>query len=117
LGAQLANTDLRQRLRYTVDYAAKAEHRTFGDTRLVISNISRSGFMVEARNGIERGDRLEVTLPTVGRIESFCIWKLGQRAGFQFERPIRPDDFEVMVEPMQPVRRAAHRSHRDPNPR
>jgi hypothetical protein len=104
MGAQLAITDKRQKSRYSVSHTVKAEHRTFGDMRLVIANISRAGFMVEARNGVERGDRLEVTLPIVGRIESFCIWKMGQRAGFQFERPIRPAEFDVMIEPMQPVR-------------
>jgi hypothetical protein len=104
MGAQLHITDLRQQSRYPVGHTVKAEHRTFGDMRLVIANISRSGFMVEARNGVERGDRLEISLPIVGRIESFCIWKMGQRAGFQFERPIRSDEFDVMIEPMQPVR-------------
>ena len=104
MGAQLDVTDLRQQSRYSVSYTAKAEHRAFGEMRLDIANISRSGFMVESRSGIERGDRLEVRLPIVGRIESFCIWKMGQRAGFQFERLIRPDEFDVMIGPMQPVR-------------
>ena len=39
-----------------------------------------------------------IRLPHVGRIEAHLVWTLNERAGFQFERIIRADDFVVMVE-------------------
>ena len=34
-----------------------------------------------------------IRLPEIGRIEAYCIWTRDDRAGFQFERIIRLDDF------------------------
>ena len=36
------------------------------------------------------------------RIEAYCIWITEDRAGFQFERIIRLDDFVAMIEELQP---------------
>jgi hypothetical protein len=47
--------------------------------------------MIMSRGGIERGDRIVISLPTGGRVEALCIWTFYQRAGLQFERPIQPD--------------------------
>jgi hypothetical protein len=41
-------------------------------------------------------------LPVAGRIEAHLIWSTGDRAGFQFERIIRPDDFTAMMAALQP---------------
>ena len=95
-GAKLAITELRQGSRFPVLHAAACEHRLLGDIVLPLRNLSRVGFMVEARSGVERGDRLMIRLPAAVRLEAFCIWTSHQRAGFQFERPIRPDAFVCM---------------------
>ena len=43
-----------------------------------------------------------VRLPVIGRIEAYCIWERENRAGFQFERIIRIDDFLSMIDTLQP---------------
>ncbi len=69
-----------------------------------ICNISAHGFMADqAENlGLARGDRLIVRLPILGRIEAYVIWHRDERAGFQFERIIRLDQFMAVVEALQP---------------
>ena len=101
-GAQLSVTDMRRSTRHPVDYPVIAEHRVTGDVKMHICNISAHGFMVDERPAITRGDRLIVRLPVVGRIEAYCIWTTDDRAGFQFERIIRVDDFMSMIRELQP---------------
>lgn len=101
-GAQLSVTDLRRASRHPVDYSIIAEHLMHGDMKLHVSNISAHGFMIDEATGISRGDRMIIRLPTVGRIEAYCIWVTEDRAGFQFERIIRLDDFQSMIGEMQP---------------
>jgi hypothetical protein len=38
----------------------------------------------------------------VGRIEAYVIWTRDARAGFQFERIIRLDDFVAIIDQLQP---------------
>jgi hypothetical protein len=38
----------------------------------------------------------------VGRIEAYVIWTRDNRAGFQFERIIRLDDFLAIIDELQP---------------
>ena len=101
-GAQLTVTDKRRAARHPVDYKVIAEHRALGDVHLHIVNISAQGFMVQDDTGMERGERLVMRLPVIGRIESHLIWAHEGRAGFQFERIIRIDDFLKLVETIQP---------------
>jgi len=101
-GAQLSVTDLRQAARHPVDFPAFAEHRRVGDIHVHITNVSANGFMVEGEIGLGRGERVMLRLPEIGRIEAHVIWVAEGRAGFQFERIIRPDAFASMVEQMQP---------------
>ena len=101
-GAQLSVTDMRRSTRHPVDYSVIAEHLQHGDMTLQISNISAHGFMVDKVEAIGRGDRMIIRLPSVGRIEAYCIWTTDDRAGFQFERIIRFDMFETMISEMQP---------------
>lgn len=84
--------------RYPVDYRALGEHRTMGDLDLHIVNISPNGFMAQGGGALTRGERVSIRLPTVGVIEAHLVWAAGERAGFQFERIIRADEFAVMVE-------------------
>lgn len=101
-GAQLSVTDMRRSTRHPVDYSVIAEHLQHGDLKLRISNISAHGFMIDKVDGINRGDRMIIRLPAVGRIEAYCIWVTDDRAGFQFERIIRFDAFDAMIREMQP---------------
>lgn len=102
IGAQLSVTDQRRSTRHPVDYPVIAEHRDRGDVKMHVCNISAHGFMVDETPAFARGDRLIIRLPRIGRIEAYCIWITGDRAGFQFERIIRLDDFMTMIKELQP---------------
>jgi len=106
-GAQLSVTDMRRSARHPVDFTVIAEHRSRGDVKLHITNLSAHGFMIESGGTttmpeLTRGDRVIVRLPVVGRIEAYCIWTTEDRAGFQFERIVRQDDFSAMITDLQP---------------
>jgi len=105
-GAQLSVPDMRRAARHPVDYPVIGEHRTIGDIKLHICNLSAHGFMVdgtsEGAHEVARGDRVIVRLPIIGRIEAYCIWIADDRAGFQFERLIRLDAFIATIEEPQP---------------
>lgn len=101
-GAQLSVTDLRRSTRYPVNLPVIGEHRVHGDVMLHIANISTTGFMAHGVGELGRGERVTVRLPQIGRIEAFLVWTDGDRAGFQFERIVRIDDFNKMVRSLQP---------------
>lgn len=101
-GAQLTVTDLRRAARHPVDYKVIGEHRRLGDVQLHIANLSAHGFMVSGKVAMERGERVTIRLPEIGRIEAHLIWTADDRAGFQFERIIRLDDFIRMIDTIQP---------------
>lgn len=109
-GAQLSVTDQRRATRHPVDFPVIGEHRTRGDLPLHVSNLSAHGFMVDAAPDLERGDRVIIRLPEIGRIEAYCIWTADDRAGFQFERIIRLDDFNDMIAAIQPNPRLRRRN-------
>ncbi|WP_120717800.1 PilZ domain-containing protein [Tsuneonella amylolytica] len=102
VGAQLSVTDLRRAARHPVDYPVIAEHHERGDIKMHVANLSAHGFMVDGADTIARGDRVIIRLPEIGRIEAYCIWTRDERAGFQFERIIRLDDFMRIIESLQP---------------
>ncbi|MXP14059.1 PilZ domain-containing protein [Altererythrobacter confluentis] len=102
VGAQLSVTDLRRAARHPVDVPVIAEHSARGDIKLHVSNISAHGFMVDDGMSLERGDRVIIRFPVIGRIEAYVIWTRDNRAGFQFERIIRLDDFMLMIDTLQP---------------
>ena len=105
-GAQLSVTELRRSARHPISHRVIGEHRTLGDLGLHIVNISAHGFMAHGELPLSRGERLVIRLPRVGRIEAHLIWSTGDRAGFQFERIIRLDDFNAMIEAIAPVTRS-----------
>lgn len=100
-GAQLSVTDLRRATRHPVDHKVIAEHRRLGDIHIHIINLSAHGFMAKGEHGLERGERIVIRLPIVGRIESHLIWSHENRSGFQFERIIRLDDFMKLLDSFQ----------------
>ncbi|KQM17553.1 PilZ domain-containing protein [Novosphingobium sp. Leaf2] len=101
-GAQLTVTDKRRAARHPVDYTVIAEHRQLGELSLHIVNISAQGFMSQGDLSLERGERIVMRFPVIGRIEAHMIWLHEGRAGFQFERIIRIDDFLKLVDTLQP---------------
>ena len=101
-GAQLSVTDQRRLARHPVDHPVIAEHFRDGDVRIHIANLSAHGFMVDDAKGLARGDRVIIRLPVIGRIEAYVIWARDNRAGFQFERIIRIDDFLALIDTLQP---------------
>ncbi|SMC30526.1 PilZ domain-containing protein [Novosphingobium sp. B1] len=102
-GAQLSVTDLRRSTRHPVNLPVIGEHRALGDVMLHFANVSTTGFMATDVDNLGRGERVTVRLPVVGRIEAFLVWTDGDRAGFQFERIIRLDDFNKMIRALQPT--------------
>lgn len=102
VGAQLSVTDMRRAARHPVDYKVIGEHRRLGDVHMHIVNISAHGFMADGTLDLARGERVTVRLPKVGRIEAHLIWATEDRAGFQFERIIRPEDFFQLIDVLQP---------------
>ena len=101
-GAQLSVPEMRRAARHPVDFPVIAEHRDRGDLSLHIANISAHGFMVDNALGLDRGERVIIRLPEIGRIEAYVIWVRDERAGLQFERIIRLDDFVRMMDTLQP---------------
>ncbi|HUQ13548.1 MAG TPA: PilZ domain-containing protein [Novosphingobium sp.] len=101
-GAQLSVTDLRRAARHPVDYPVIGEHRQRGDVMLHVVNVSANGFMVDGTLEMGKGERVTIRLPAIGRIEAFLIWNNGDRAGFQFERILRLEDFIRMIDSLQP---------------
>ncbi|TCM22035.1 PilZ domain-containing protein [Novosphingobium sp. PhB165] len=101
-GAQLSVTDKRRAARHPVDHKLIAEHRQMGDVHLHIINLSAQGFMSKGELPLDRGERLVMRLPVIGRIEAHMIWSHEGRSGFQFERIIRIDDFLKLVDTAQP---------------
>ena len=100
-GAQLSVTDLRRATRHPIDHRVIAEHRRLGDVHVHVINISAHGFMADSAPGLDRGERVIVRLPVIGRIEAHLIWATDGKAGFQFERIIRLDDFIKVIEVLQ----------------
>lgn len=100
---------MRRAARHPVDYLVTGEHRTRGDIALHIANISAQGFLVDNSPEIGRGDRVTISLPGIGRIEAYAIWVVNERAGFQFERILRLDDFMGLIDRLQPNPRLRRR--------
>ena len=80
-----------------------------GDVPFHISNVSATGFMIDNATDCARGDRVIVSYPVIGRIEAYLIWTKENRAGFQFERLIRVDDFLLLIDELQPNPRLRRR--------
>lgn len=100
---------MRRAARHPVEYPAIVEHFVHGDMHLHVCNLSAHGFMVDDATNLQRGDRIIIRLPVVGRIEAYVIWTRDTRAGFQFERIIRLHDFVAIIDQLQPNPRLRRR--------
>ncbi len=96
--APITDMDLRRAARHRADHKVIAESKTRGDQTIHIVNVSAHGFMIDDNNVFERGDRVELRLPVVGRLEALVIWTVEKRAGFQFERVVRLPDFLALLD-------------------
>jgi PilZ domain len=94
--------DLRRAARHRADHKVIAESKVHGDKTIHIINVSAHGFMIDDNPGFERGERVELRLPVIGRIEALIIWTVENRAGFQFERVVRLPDFLGLLEHVSP---------------
>lgn len=101
-GVNLSVPELRNAARHPVDFPVIGEHQKHGDVEMHIANLSAQGFMIDNADGLARGDRVIIRLPLVGRIEAYVIWISKERAGFQFERILRLDDFMAIIDTLQP---------------
>ncbi|MBB3032921.1 PilZ domain-containing protein [Alteriqipengyuania lutimaris] len=110
MASHLSVTDQRAAIRHPIDYNVIAEYFGKGDVAFHVSNVSATGFMIDNAEGGQRGDRVIVSFPVIGRIEAYMIWEKDNRAGFQFERIIRVDDFLQMIDQLQPNPRLRRRS-------
>ena len=94
--------DFRIAARRRANHTVIAESKLRGDQPIHIVNISAHGFMIDDNPGFERGDRVELRLPVIGRIEALVIWISDKRAGFQFERVLRLPNFLGLLEIISP---------------
>ena len=95
---QDTDMDLRRAARHRANHKVIAESKAHGDKTIHIVNVSAHGFMIDNNPGYERGERVELRLPIIGRIEALVIWTVENRAGFQFERVLRLPDFMALLE-------------------
>jgi hypothetical protein len=95
---QDTDMDLRRAARHRANHKVIAESKAHGDKTIHIVNVSAHGFMIDNNPGYERGERVELRLPIIGRIEALVIWTVENRAGFQFERVLRLPDFLALLE-------------------
>jgi hypothetical protein len=97
-----SDLDLRRAARHRADHKVIAENKLHGDQHIHIVNVSAHGFMIDDNPGFERGERVELRLPVIGRIEALAIWTVEKRAGFQFERVLRLPDFLGLLDVITP---------------
>ena len=100
--APTSDMDLRRAACHRADHKVLAESKPHGDQTIHIVNVSAHGFMIDDNSVFERGDRVELRLPVVGRLEALIIWTVENRAGFQFERVVRLPDFLAMLDHIGP---------------
>lgn len=103
-GAQLSVTEQRMAMRHRIDCVVQAEHLNRGcEIKLRLRNLSANGVLIDPAPDLQRGDRVILRLPALGRIEAYCIWTVDTRAGCQFERVLRPAEFEAVLATIKPA--------------
>lgn len=103
-GAQLSVTELRIAMRHRVDRLVQAEHLNRGcEIGVRLRNLSANGVLIDPAPALNRGDRIILRLPALGRIEAYCIWTVDTRAGCQFERVLRPAEFDAVLAAIRPA--------------
>ncbi len=95
---QESHADRRRASRHPVCHVALFEHANGDEFKAEIGNLSAQGFMLNSIADLEKGDRVTVRLPVIGRIEAYHVWSHNGRSGFKFERIIRLPDFMEMLD-------------------
>jgi hypothetical protein len=80
--------DVRREDRDVVHYRARAFGPDAKPLTLLVVNLSPHGLMARCDAGYAVGDRIRVTLPSVGVLVAEIRWSLGGRMGCQFARPV-----------------------------
>lgn len=94
----LNSADQRRAARHRTDFNSMSESKKHGDLPVHIINISAHGFMIDNNVKLERGDRITIRLPEAGHVESLVLWAVDNRAGLQFERVIRVNEFLSLLD-------------------
>ncbi|KHL26771.1 hypothetical protein PK98_05510 [Croceibacterium mercuriale] len=103
-GAHLSVTEQRTAMRHRVDCMIRVEHLNRGcEIDLRLRNLSANGVLIDPAPDLLRGDRLILRLPALGRIEAYCLWTVDTRAGCQFERVLRPAEFDAILAQARPL--------------
>jgi hypothetical protein len=97
----LPAADPRRASRFPVNHEALCETPSGREFRAQIVNISAHGCMIGGELAMEKGERVIIRLPKIGRIEAFLVWSQNGRCGFEFERIIRMPDFLELVETLK----------------
>ena len=90
-------SDFRLASRHPTNYDAPFAHRRLGEGKINVSNISAQGCMIDDCPDLQRGERIEIRLPVVGRLDCHVVWQRDNRAGLHFERILRLDDFMALL--------------------
>ena len=65
-----SDAELRSKARHRANHKVIAESRQHGEKTIHIVNVSAHGFMIDGNPGYQRGERVELRLPVIGRIEA-----------------------------------------------
>jgi len=68
-----------------------------------VVNVSARGLMVRVDGEYGEGDRVQITLPRVGKVAAQVRWSLGGRIGCRLQRMIGMSDYHQLL---QAIRRA-----------
>jgi hypothetical protein len=96
----LAFLDDRALPRDDVCCPARASHAELGVFSLVILNIAARGLMARCDKGLAEGDRIDITLPIVGRIGAMVRWSRGGRIGCELDHVIGLSDYYLALAEM-----------------
>ena len=62
-----------------------------------VRNVSAGGVMCETQRTHSTGERVAVTLRSVGRVGAVVVWTSSNRVGLAFDEPIDPRELRVPV--------------------
>ncbi len=91
------SSDHRLASRHPTAYDAHFAQRRLGEGKVRVSNISAQGCMISGSPELQRGERIEIALPVVGRLDCHVVWQVDERAGLHFERILRLNDFMALL--------------------
>lgn len=90
-------SDARLASRHPTNYDAQFAQRRLGEGKVKVVNVSAQGCMISGCPDLQRGERIEIALPVVGRLDCHVVWQVDERAGLHFERILRLDDFMALL--------------------